>query len=237
MSEQLHVFAENLAKIYKKGDTEIKPLDGLDLKVSTGEFLALMGPSGSGKSTLLHVVGGIDKPDSGICRVADYDVTQMSVSQLCSFRSANIGFVFQSLNLIPVLTAYENIELPLRLLPVSAKRRRAQVKTALEIVGLADRANHLPSQLSGGQEQRVAIARALATDPVIILADEPTGDLDEESGNEIVAILRELSAEHGKSVIMVTHDATKAKYADRILYFDHGRLSEENPRMTVAKGV
>ena len=236
MSEQPLVYAEGLVKTYQKGDTEIKPLDGLDLRVPAGEFLALMGPSGSGKSTLLHVVGGIDKPDSGTCRVADHDLTKMSERQLCSFRSANIGFVFQSFNLIPVLTTYENIELPLRILPVSAKRRRAQVQTALEIVGLADRATHLPSQLSGGEQQRVAIARALATDPAIVLADEPTGDLDEESGTEIVAMLRALSADQGKTVIMVTHDGMKAEYADRILYFDHGRLSQTNPRI-VAKGM
>jgi putative ABC transport system ATP-binding protein len=237
MSEQPLVYAEGLVKTYKKGDAEIKPLNGLDVTVSPGEFLALMGPSGSGKSTLLHVVGGIDKPDSGTCRVADCDLTQMSESQLCSFRSAHIGFVFQSFNLIPVLTAFENVELPLRILPVSAKRRRAQVRTALEIVGLADRADHLPSQLSGGQEQRVAIARALATDPAIVLADEPTGDLDEESGTDVVAMLRELCADQGKTVIMVTHDGSKAAYAHRTLYFDHGRLSEEDPRRVAAKGV
>lgn len=230
MNNQPIVEVHGLVKTYIKGETEIRALDGLDLKVASGELLALMGPSGSGKSTLLHIIGGIDKPDAGTCSVGDFDVSGMREGDLCAFRAANIGFIFQSYNLIPVLTAHENVELPLRLLPVSASRRRAQVETALEIVGLSDRADHLPGQLSGGQEQRVAVARALATDPQIILADEPTGDLDEESGDEIVEILRSLSSDYGKTIIMVTHDAAKAERADRILYFDHGRLSDKNPR-------
>ena len=230
MNERLMVEARGLAKTYQKGTTEIRPLDGLDLEVRDGELLALMGPSGSGKSTLLHVVGGLDRPDSGSCRVGDVDVTALNEKELCAFRAANVGFIFQTFNLIPILTAAENVELPLRLLPVSAARRREQVQTALEIVGLGDRADHLPSQLSGGQEQRVGIARALATDPKIILADEPTGDLDEDTGDEVMDVLASLAWDYGKTIIMVTHDANKAERANRILYFSRGRLSEASPR-------
>jgi putative ABC transport system ATP-binding protein len=223
------VEAQGLVKTYKKGTNEIRPLDGLDLEVEEGEFLALMGPSGSGKSTLLHIVGGLDRPDSGTCRVGEVEVTSMGEAQLCAFRAAHVGFIFQVFNLVPVLTARENVELPLRLLAVSKGRRKNQVETALEIVGLSDRADHLPSQLSGGQEQRVAIARALVTDPEIIIADEPTGDLDEESGDQIVQILASLSKDHGKTVIMVTHDSVKAELSDRLLFFHKGRLSTERP--------
>ncbi len=229
------VEAHDLVKIYRRGETEIRPLDGLDLEVGSGEFLALMGPSGSGKSTLLHVLGGLDKPNAGQCRVGEAELSSMKERQLCAFRAANVGFVFQVFNLLPVLTARENVELPLRLLAVSAARRRTQVDIALGVVGLADRADHLPSQLSGGQEQRVAIARALVTDPQIILADEPTGDLDDETGDQVVDILRALSSEHGKTVVMVTHDGDKAGQADRIMYFHKGRLRADNPRKQSAK--
>jgi len=193
-----------------------------------------MGPSGSGKSTLLHVVGGLDKPDEGTCRIGDADITTMSESKLCAFRAAHVGFIFQVFNLVPVLTAKENVALPLRLLSLSGSRRKEQVAAALELVDLSDRADHLPTQLSGGQEQRVAIARALVSDPDVIIADEPTGDLDEESGDQIMEILETLSRDHGKTIVMVTHDAFKAKRADRILYFDKGRLSATDPRRASA---
>ena len=232
MSDRPIVEARGLVKSYRKGQIEIRPLDGLDLEVAEGEFLAVMGPSGSGKSTLLHIIGGIDSADSGRCQVGDLEVTAMNEAALCAFRASSVGFIFQVFNLVPVLSARENVELPLRLLSVDRARRRRQVDTALEVVGLADRADHLPSQLSGGQEQRVAIARALATDPRIIIADEPTGDLDQASGEQVIEILRSLSADHGKTVIMVTHDAIKAEQADRIRYFLNGQLSDEPPWRT-----
>lgn len=227
----------DLVKTYKKGENEIRPLNGVNLDVSEGEFLSIMGPSGSGKSTLLHIIGALDKPDSGRCRIGEAELSNMKESELCSFRAANIGFIFQAFNLIPVLSAGDNVELPLRLFPLSARRRKEQVKTALEIVGLSDRASHLPSQLSAGQEQRVAIARALVTDPKIILADEPTGNLDQDSGDKIADILRRLATEQKKSIIMVTHDAFKAEIADRTLCFNHGRLSETQVKRTHTKEV
>lgn len=224
MSDAAIVETRELVKTYQKGRTQIRPVDGLDLTVASGELLALMGPSGSGKSTLLHLLGGIDRPDSGTVRVGGRELVGLSESELCAFRAANIGFVFQDFNLVPVLTAAENVDLPLRLLSLSAARRREQVAAALDVVGLADRAGHLPTELSGGEEQRVAIARAIATDPEIILADEPTGNLDEDSGGQIMDIVRELVTGHGKTVVMVTHDAQMASRADRILYFHQGRL-------------
>ena len=229
MTQAPIVEAKDLVKTYRKGETEIRPLDSLDLEVRQGEFLALMGPSGSGKSTLLHIIGGLDQPDSGSCRVGGLDINGMGEKELCEFRASKVGFVFQTFNLVPILTAAENIDLPLRLLPLSSARRQEQVAMALDIVGLAERGDHLPSQLSGGEEQRVAIARAFATDPDLVIADEPTGDLDDQTGDEIVAVLRSLASDHGKTVLMVTHDASKAERADRILYFDRGRLSETDP--------
>ncbi len=226
MSNDVVVVAKGLVKTYRKGDVEIRAVNGIDLEVRAGELVALMGPSGSGKSTLLHLIGGLDAPDAGTCSVGDHLVTKMSESELCAFRAGHVGFIFQVFNLVPVLTARENVELPLRLLSLSRARRRAQVDAALDLVGLADRADHLPSQLSGGQEQRVAIARALVTDPDVIIADEPTGDLDEASGDKVVDILRELAKEHGKTVLMVTHDAAKAERADRVLLFRDGKLTE-----------
>ncbi len=237
MSERPIVEARGLVKTYHKGEAEIRPLNGLDLDVEQGEFLALMGPSGSGKSTLLHIIGGLDKPDAGICRVGEVEVSAMGEKELCDFRAANVGFVFQVYNLVPVLTARDNIELPLRLLAVSKARRRSQVTTALGMVGIADRADHLPSELSGGEEQRVAIARALVTDPQIIIADEPTGDLDEESSGQVVDILAALSAEHHKTVIMVTHDPETAERANRIMYLHKGRLLDRNPRELSVKEI
>lgn len=229
------VEAKGLVKTYGKGEREIRPLDGLNLLVPEGEFLALMGPSGSGKSTLLHIIGGIDVPDDGQCLVKGMDIATLSERQLCDFRAANIGFVFQSFNLMPVLSAWENVALPLRRMSLDRKRRKEQVDAALDLVGLADRAGHAPSQLSGGQEQRVAIARALAIDPQIIIADEPTGDLDETAGWEIVEILRALSREHGKTIVLVTHDRAVASCADRILYFGQGRLHDTEPQVSPAR--
>jgi putative ABC transport system ATP-binding protein len=224
------VEARGVVKVYHRGGAEIRVLDGLDLDVTEGEFLALMGPSGSGKSTLLHIIGGIDRADAGRCRVGGLEVTSMREAELCRFRASSVGFIFQVYNLVPVLTARENVALPLRLLALDRARRRRQVETALEIVGLSDRADHLPSQLSGGQEQRVAIARALATDPRIIIADEPTGDLDQESGDQVIEILRRLATDHGKTIVMVTHDLAKAERADRILHFSRGVLVDRDAR-------
>jgi putative ABC transport system ATP-binding protein len=230
VSERPIVEARGVVKTYRKGAAVIRPVNGIDLDVMPGEFVALMGPSGSGKSTLLHLIGGLDRPDAGRIRVGDAEVSAMDEKALCRFRASHVGFVFQVYNLVPVLTARENVELPLRLLAVSGARRRRQVDSALAVVQIADRANHLPSELSGGEEQRVAIARALVTDPQIIIADEPTGDLDEESGGQVVDILARLSAEYHKTVIMVTHNPDAAERADRILYLHRGRLLDRNPR-------
>jgi putative ABC transport system ATP-binding protein len=184
-----------------------------------------MGPSGSGKSTLLHIIAGVDRPTSGGCHVQDIDVTQLNESQLADWRNQNVGFVFQTFNLIPVLTAYENVELPLLLTRLGRKRRRQQVETALELVGLADRARHLPRQLSGGQEQRVAIARAIATDPALIMADEPTGNLDSRLGQEIGGILKTLNEKEGVTVLLVTHNPVMAALAQRTITLHDGRIA------------
>src|SRR6266545_2359767 len=186
------VAIRNLSKIYRQGEINVTALNNISLDIRTGEFLSLMGPSGSGKSTLLHIIAGIDRPTSGECHVQGIDLTQLNESELADWRNQNVGFVFQTFNLIPVLTAYENVELPLLLTRLNRSQRRAQVETALELVGLADRARHLPKQLSGGQEQRVAIARALVTDPSLVVADEPTGNLDSQSAQEVLTILQSL---------------------------------------------
>jgi putative ABC transport system ATP-binding protein len=196
------------------------------LDIQAGEFLALMGPSGSGKSTLLHIIAGVDRPTSGACVVQGVNVGQLNESELADWRNHNVGFVFQTFNLIPVLTAYENVELPLLLTKLSAKQRRRQAQTALELVGLSDRQKHLPRQLSGGQEQRAAIARALVTDPSIIVADEPTGNLDSHSAQEVLTILRSLSQTAGKTVIMVTHDPKAAAFGSRTVHLEKGELVE-----------
>ncbi len=218
------VSIQNVSKIYRQGDIEIKALSNVCLEIAAGEFLALMGPSGSGKSTLLHIIAGIDRPTSGTCRVQDIEVTQLNESELADWRNQHVGFVFQSFNLIPVLTAEENIELPLLLTRLSRRDRRRQVRTALELVGLADRAWHLPRQMSGGQEQRVAIARALVTDPTLVVADEPTGNLDSQSARDVLHVLQSLAREAGRTVIMVTHDPKAAAFSSRTVQLEKGEL-------------
>ena len=204
---------QNVRKVYRRDAQEIVVLDGIDLHVPDGEFVALMGPSGSGKTTLLNLVAGIDRPTSGKVIVASTEVTSLTEGQLARWRSRNIGFIFQFYNLIPVLTAVENVELPLLLTRLSKKQRRERALTALRIVGLADRAPHYPRQLSGGQEQRVAIARAIVTDPAVLVADEPTGDLDARSAEDILDLLETLNREFNKTIVMVTHDPRAAARA------------------------
>jgi putative ABC transport system ATP-binding protein len=218
------VVVRDLSKIYKQGEINVTALNRISLDIATGEFLTLMGPSGSGKSTLLHIIAGIDRPTSGKCMVQGIDVAGLNESQLADWRNQNVGFVFQTFNLIPVLTAFENVELPLLLTKLPSSRRRQQVKTALELVGLAERGHHLPKQLSGGQEQRVAIARALVTDPSLIVADEPTGNLDSVSANEVLSILQALCRDAGKTVIMVTHDPKAAAFGTRSIHLEKGEL-------------
>lgn len=220
------VTIRGLSKIYRQGEINVTALNNISLDIAKSEFLTLMGPSGSGKSTLLHIIAGIDRASSGECRVQDIDVARLNESQLADWRNQNVGFVFQTFNLIPVLTAFENVELPLLLTRLSRSERARQVKTALEIVGLADRARHLPKQLSGGQEQRVAIARALVTDPALVVADEPTGNLDSHSAQEVLGVLRTLSQEAGKTVIMVTHDPKAAAFGSRQIHLEKGELSK-----------
>ncbi len=213
-----------LTKEYRKGQAAIRPLDDLHLDVEAGSFLALMGPSGSGKTTLLNLIAGIDQPTSGTLHIDGQEIGRLSRSRLAAWRSAYIGYVFQLYNLVPVLTAYENIELPLLLHRLSRQERHRRVATALDLVGLADRHDHYPRQLSGGQEQRVAIARAIVTDPKIIVADEPTGDLDKASAQTIMQLLRQLNRELKKTLIMVTHDAKTADHAGVTLHLEKGRL-------------
>jgi len=227
MSVKSLVTIRGLSKIYKQGDINVTALDNISLDIQIGEFLALMGPSGSGKSTLLHIIAGVDKPTRGECHVADIDVARLNESELADWRNHNVGFVFQSFNLIPVLTAFENVELPLLLTGLNSKQRRQHVMTALELVGLADRAKHLPKQMSGGQEQRTAIARSLVTDPRLVVADEPTGNLDAQSAQDVLGILKSLSQQAGKTVIMVTHDPKAAAYGSRSIHLEKGRLTNE----------
>lgn len=214
----------DLSKIYRQGEIDVIALDNVSLDIAAGEFVALMGPSGSGKSTLLHIIAGIDRPTRGSCHIQDTDVAQLSESRLAQWRNSNVGFVFQTFNLIPVLTALENVEMPLLLTRLSSSERRAHARTALQLVGLGDRTHHLPRQLSGGQEQRVAIARALVTDPVLIVADEPTGNLDAHAAADVMQLLTTLNSEMGKTVIMVTHDPKAAHYAGRTLHLEKGEL-------------
>jgi putative ABC transport system ATP-binding protein len=219
------VAIRNLSKIYSQGEIQVTALNHISLDIQKGEFLSLMGPSGSGKSTLLHIIAGVDRPTSGECRVQNIDVTRLNESELADWRNQNVGFVFQTFNLIPVLTAFENVELPLLLTRLGRKQRQHLVNTALEIVGLADRARHLPRQLSGGQEQRVAIARALVTDPSLVVADEPTGNLDSHSAQEVLSVLQLLSRNAGKTVILVTHDPKAAAFGSRTIHLEKGELS------------
>ena len=213
-------------KTFTRGSEKIDVLQGLDVEVGRGEFLALMGPSGSGKSTLLNLIGGLDRPTSGAIEVGGVRIDRLSDAKLTAWRARQVGFVFQLYNLLPALTAERNVELPLLLTPLSRARRRQQVATALELVGLADRARHYPRQLSGGQEQRVGIARAIVTDPTLLLCDEPTGDLDRKSGDEILDLLGALHRDHGKTIVMVTHDPHAAERAARVLHLDKGVLAE-----------
>ena len=218
---------DQVSKSYTRGGEKLQVLDQLDLTIPKGDFVALMGPSGSGKTTILNLVGGLDSCDSGTVSVADAEVSAMSRRELPAWRSRHVGFVFQSFNLLPVLTAHENVMLPLQLTPLSAAERRKQADFALSVVDLSDRASHRPSQLSGGEEQRVAIARAIASDPDVIIADEPTGDLDRQSADDVLEILSRLNAELGKTILMVTHDLIAAKKARRILELDKGLLVED----------
>lgn len=213
---------DDVTKAYKKGAQKIVPLSRLNLQVEEGEFLALMGPSGSGKTTLLNLIAGIDQATSGQVRVDGVDITGLSRGRLARWRSQNIGYIFQLYHLVPVLTAYENVELPLLLHSISRKERQQRVNTALEAVGLLDRHDHYPRQLSGGQEQRVAIARALVTNPRIIVADEPTGDLDRESASSTLKLLKRLNEELGKTLVMVTHDPSAAAVARKIIHLEKG---------------
>ncbi len=212
----------NVTKAYKKGTQEIMPLSGLNLRVKEGEFFALMGPSGSGKTTLLNLIAGIDQATRGEVRIDGTDITRLSRGKLARWRSQNVGYIFQLYHLVPVLTAYENVELPLMLHNLSRKERQQRVNTALEAVGLLDRYDHYPRQLSGGQEQRVAIARALVTNPKIIVADEPTGDLDRESAASTLKLLKRLNEELGKTLVMVTHDPSAAAVAEKTIHLDKG---------------
>ncbi len=216
----------NLVKSYRRGSQIIPVLNDISLDIAEGEFMALMGPSGSGKSTLLNLIAGIDKADSGVITVGGVDITSLSEAELAAWRSANVGFIFQFYNLMPVLTAFENVELPLLLTGLSRKERRRHVETILHVVSLDDRLDHYPSQLSGGQQQRVAIARAVVTDPEILVADEPTGDLDRASAIDILALLDRLVHEFGKTVIMVTHDPRAAEKAHIIRHLEKGELTE-----------
>ena len=218
---------KHLAKAYHRGGQTVPVLTDITLTINEGDFIALMGPSGSGKSTLLNLIAGIDKPDSGSLHIAGLDITRLSEAELADWRAANVGFIFQFYNLMPVLTAYENVELPLMLTRLSRSERRARVEMTLEMVGLADRMDHNPSELSGGQQQRVAIARAIITDPTIIVADEPTGDLDRTSAGEILAMLNGLNDQMGKTIIMVTHDANAAHAARAMVHLDKGELTRE----------
>ena len=221
------VRCRDLRKSFVKGREAVEVLDGINLEIQQGDFLALMGPSGSGKTTLLNLIGGLDHPSGGVVEVGGVPLNEMSARQLAKWRSENIGFVFQFYNLLPVLTAQRNVELPLLLTRLSSRQRQANAATALKVVGLEDRAKHKPGELSGGQQQRVAIARAIVADPALLVCDEPTGDLDRETADEILGLLDVLNQEHGKTIIMVTHDPKAAERAAQVLRMDKGQLAKE----------
>src|SRR5882672_5232129 len=223
--KQALIEVQNLSKSYRRDSLEIPVLRNISLNVQEGEFIAFMGPSGSGKTTLLNLIAGIDRPSEGRILIAGVDVTQLTETELAAWRSRNVGFIFQFYNLIPVLTALENVELPLILTPLSKKQRRAHAETALSVVGLAERIHHYPRQLSGGQEQRVAIARAIATDPAILVADEPTGDLDKVSAEEVLNLMDRLNRELNKTILMVTHDPRAAELARSVRHLEKGELA------------
>ncbi|HEV2844028.1 MAG TPA: ABC transporter ATP-binding protein [Thermoanaerobaculia bacterium] len=221
------VRVQNVHKEYRRGSEKVDVLQGISLDIPRGDFLALMGPSGSGKTTLLNLIGGLDRPTLGSVEIAGEPISRLSDGQLSKWRARHIGFIFQFYNLLPVLTAERNVELPLLLTRLAAAQRKKHVATALAVVGLADRAKHYPRQLSGGQEQRVGIARAIVTDPTLLLCDEPTGDLDRKSGDEILDLLQALNRDHGKTIIMVTHDPQAAARARRTVHLDKGNLVSE----------
>jgi putative ABC transport system ATP-binding protein len=225
MSEPMVALRE-VTKVYTRGAQRVEVLHGISLDIPQGDFVALMGPSGSGKTTLLNLIGGLDQPTSGEVLVAGRRIDPLSGNALARWRSENVGFVFQFYNLMPVLSAADNVELPLLLTHLSAAQRKRNVAIVLEIVGLADRARHRPNELSGGQEQRVAIARAIVSDPKILVCDEPTGDLDRATADEILTLIQVLNREHGKTIVMVTHDPKAAEYARRVVHLDKGRLAE-----------
>jgi len=227
------ISVEHLSKAYRRDSLQLPVLEDIDLEIGKGEFVALMGPSGSGKTTLLNLIAGIDTPTRGRISVDGRDISSMGETDLARWRADHIGFIFQLYNLIPVLTAFENVELPLLLTKLKRKERLEHVRTALSIVGLADRVDYYPRQLSGGQEQRVAIARAIVTDPLILVADEPTGDLDAKSAEEILDLLNRLNGEFHKTIVMVTHDPRAASRAHKLLHLDKGVLSRDEP--TVAE--
>ena len=226
-SSNILVEIRDLAKGYTRGGQIVPVLEGITLNIARGDFIALMGPSGSGKSTLLNLIAGIDKPDSGVLRVDGEDITALSEGDLADWRAANIGFIFQFYNLMPVLTAFENVELPLLLTNLSKSDRRGRVEMTLSLVGLSDRMEHYPNELSGGQQQRVAIARAIVTDPTILVCDEPTGDLDKQSASDVLRMLKQLNEEMGKTIIMVTHDAHAAEAARHIVHLEKGELIDD----------
>jgi len=228
-SDYVLVDVENVEKNFRRGSEEIHVLSGLSLHVPIGEFLALMGPSGSGKTTLLNLIGGLDRASKGSVRVGDARIDQMSDRQLAAWRARHVGLVFQFYNLMPVLTAERNVELPLLLTHLSRSQRKKHVETALNVVGLSHRIKHYPRQMSGGEQQRVGIARAIVTDPTLLLCDEPTGDLDRKSGDEILSLLQALNREHGKTIVMVTHDPHASARAARTVYLEKGQLSTEKP--------
>ena len=228
------ISCKSISKSYRKGANVVTPLENLNLEVPRGEFLALMGPSGSGKTTLLNLISGIDTPSSGTLVIDGKNIADFSRKQLTKWRSQKVGYIFQLYHLIPVLTAFENVELPLLITSLSRAERRAKVEEALDLVGLMDRSHHTPAELSGGQEQRVAIARALVADPPLLVADEPTGDLDRESANSILSLLQSFSGERGKTIVMVTHDARAAAAAHRTLHLEKGFLLSEDPNLARA---